>query len=74
MTNDSVSLVSMTECSNNMWNCSLKKGCCVCNYIFKRNLRILCVLLLHSIQYHHQTAVEFNVESIQFDRGGTNKT
>lgn len=46
----------------------------MCNYIFKRNLKNLCVLLLHSIQYHHQTAVEFNMESIQFDHGGTNKT
>lgn len=41
---------------------------------FQQNLKYVCVLLLHSIRYHHQTAVAFNVESIQFGHGDTYKT
>lgn len=73
MANYNVSLVSMTECLNNSGSCSSKEVY-VCTYIFKRNLKNVCVLLLHSTQYQHQTAVKFNMESIQFDHGDTNKT
>jgi len=54
--------------------CLGKKCVRVYIYIFKRNLENVRVLLLRSIQNHYQAVVKFNMESVQFDHTGVNKT